>query len=113
MNGATLQKYGRWGKAHLRHFTLSADKTRLCWESDKKKADKCVVVLSEVQEILMGRQTKVFKRFSKEKDRNEHLSFSLVYGPKGRTLDLQCRNKDQLVMWLRALRHLTGLGDPA
>jgi len=110
-SGAALIKYGRYGKPHLRSFILNEERTVLSWSSPKKKTTKSMVTLSDVSAIRLGRTTAVFDRFKKEENL-EHLSFSLIYAPKDRSLDLVCRNKAQYNVWVRGLSEATGI-DPA
>merc|ERR1712151_1063529 len=60
-----------------------------------------VVQLDEVAEIRLGQTTPVFLHY--RLPMLEHLSFSLVYGPKGsKTLDLTC--KDEFDLWVTGLK---------
>lgn len=101
--GSNLLKHTRYGFPHLRQFQLSDDKKRLVWYSGAKKKDDSVVHLPEVTEIRLGQTTPVFLNY--RLPMLEHLSFSLVYGPKGKkTLDLTCKDEFEFDHWVTGLK---------
>merc|ERR1712151_1244084 len=62
-----------------------------------------VVQLDEVAEIRLGQTTPVFVHY--RLPMLEHLSFSLVYGPKGsKTLDLTCKDEFEFDLWVTGLK---------
>merc|ERR1719335_555228 len=101
--GSNLLKHTRYGFPHLRQFQLSDDKKRLVWYSGAKKKEDSVVHLDQVAEIRLGQTTPVFLNY--RLPMLEHLSFSLVYGPKGKkTLDLTCKDEFEFDHWVTGLK---------
>merc|ERR1719161_417179 len=101
--GSNLLKHTRYGFPHLRQFQLSDDRKRLVWYSGAKRKEDSVVQLAEVQEIRLGQTTPVFLNY--RLPMLEHLSFSLVYGPKGKkTLDLTCKDEFEFDHWVTGLK---------
>ena len=133
--GAPALKHGRAGKPHATIFTLSKDESTLTWLGNQrssivgsfagKKDKKRELNLSDVVELLVGRESAVFKRRKdKDKDDNEHLSLSLVTkgalpappsadgedepDPTGgrETLDVSFDSDENFGLWLAALKYL-------
>eukprot|EP00931_Biecheleriopsis_adriatica_P079014 TRINITY_DN5242_c0_g1_i1.p1 TRINITY_DN5242_c0_g1~~TRINITY_DN5242_c0_g1_i1.p1 ORF type:complete len:712 (-),score=215.57 TRINITY_DN5242_c0_g1_i1:264-2336(-) len=101
--GSNLLKHTHYGFPHLRQFQLSDDRKRLVWYSGAKRKEDSVVNLEEVVEIKLGQQTPVFLHY--RLPMLEHLSFSLVYGPKGtKTLDLTCKDEFEFDHWVTGLK---------
>merc|ERR1719277_1013537 len=101
--GANLLKHTHYGFPHLRQFQLSDDRKRLVWYSGNKHKENSVVQLDEVTEIRLGQTTKTFSAY--KLPMLEHLSFSLVYGPKGsKTLDLTCKDEFEFDHWVTGLK---------
>lgn len=101
--GSNLLKHTHYGFPHLRQFQLSDDKKRLIWYSGAKRKEDSVVQLEEVVEIKLGQQTPVFLHY--RLPMLEHLSFSLIYGPKGsKTLDLTCKDEFEFDHWVTGLK---------
>ncbi|KFK39615.1 hypothetical protein AALP_AA3G267000 [Arabis alpina] len=99
--GTQLVKYSRKGKPKFRAFRLSPDEKGLIWFS---RGEEKGLKLSEVSRIVPGQRTAVFKRFLRpEKD---HLSFSLLYNNKERSLDLICKDKAETEVWFAGLKSL-------
>ncbi|CAF2153300.1 unnamed protein product [Brassica napus] len=99
--GTQLVKYSRKGKPKFRAFRLSPDEKTLIWFSHGEEKG---LKLSEVSRIVPGQRTAVFKRFLRpEKD---HLSFSLLYNNKERSLDLICKDKAETEVWFAALKYI-------
>mmetsp|Transcript_150570 Transcript_150570/g.419643 ORF Transcript_150570/g.419643 Transcript_150570/m.419643 type:complete len:730 (-) Transcript_150570:242-2431(-) len=101
--GSNLLKHTHYGFPHLRQFQLSDDRKRLVWYSGAKRKEDSVVQLDEVTEIRLGQTTPVFLHY--RLPMLEHLSFSLVYGPKGsKTLDLTCKDEFEFDHWVTGLK---------
>merc|ERR1712113_252417 len=101
--GSNLLKHTHYGFPHLRQFQLSDDRKRLVWYSGAKRKEDSVVQLDEVTEIRLGQTTPVFLHY--RLPMLEHLSFSLVYGPKGsKTLDLTCKDEFEFDHWITGLK---------
>lgn len=101
--GSNLLKHTHYGFPHLRQFQLSDDKKRLVWYSGAKRKEDSVVMLDELQEIRLGQTTPVFLHY--RLPMLEHLSFSLIHGPKGsKTLDLTCKDEFEFDHWLTGLK---------
>jgi len=101
--GSNLLKHTHYGFPHLRQFQLSDDRKRLVWYSGAKRKEDSVIQLDEVQEIRLGQTTPVFLHY--RLPMLEHLSFSLVYGPKGsKTLDLTCKDEFEFDHWVTGLK---------
>ncbi|KAL1212884.1 PH, RCC1 and FYVE domains-containing protein 1 [Cardamine amara subsp. amara] len=99
--GTQLLKYSRKGKPKFRAFRLSPDEKSLVWFS---RGEEKGLNLSEVSRIVPGQRTAVFKRFLRpEKD---HLSFSLLYNNRERSLDLICKDKAETEVWFAALKSI-------
>jgi len=101
--GSNLLKHTHYGFPHLRQFQLSDDRKRLVWYSGAKRKEDSVVNLDEVTEIRLGQTTQNFLHY--RLPMLEHLSFSLVYGPKGsKTLDLTCKDEFEFDHWVTGLK---------
>lgn len=101
--GSNLLKHTQYGFPHLRQFQLSDDRKRLIWYSGNKHKENSVVQLDEVTEIRLGQTTKTFSAY--RLPMLEHLSFSLVHGPKGsKTLDLTCKDEFEFDHWVTGLK---------
>ncbi|CAE8618243.1 unnamed protein product, partial [Polarella glacialis] len=101
--GSNLLKHTHYGFPHLRQFQLSDDRKRLVWYSGAKRKEDSVVNLDEVIEIKLGQQTPTFLHY--RLPMLEHLSFSLVYGPKGsKSLDLTCKDEFEFDHWVTGLK---------
>jgi hypothetical protein len=101
--GSNLLKHTHYGFPHLRQFQLSDDRKRLIWYSGAKRKEDSVIQLEEVLEIRLGQTTPVFLHY--RLPMLEHLSFSLVYGPKGsKTLDLTCKDEFEFDHWVTGLK---------
>merc|ERR1712125_1558 len=101
--GSNLLKHTHYGFPHLRQFQLSDDRKRLVWYSGAKRKEDSVIQLDEVAEIRLGQTTPVFLHY--RLPMLEHLSFSLVYGPKGsKTLDLTCKDEFEFDLWVTGLK---------
>lgn len=100
--GSNLLKHTHYGFPHLRQFQLSDDRKRLVWYSGAKRKEDSVVQLDEVTEIRLGQTTPVFLHY--RLPMLEHLSFSLVFGPKGSTLDLTCKDEFEFDLWVTGLK---------
>jgi len=101
--GSNLLKHTHYGFPHLRQFQLSDDRKRLVWYSGAKRKEDSVVNLDEVAAIQLGQTTPVFLHY--RLPMLEHLSFSLVYGPKGsKTLDLTCKDEFEFDHWVTGLK---------
>jgi len=101
--GANLLKHTHYGFPHLRQFQLSDDRRRLIWYSGAKRKEDSMVNLDEVVEIKLGQQTAVFLHY--RLPMLEHLSFSIIYGPKGtKTLDLTCKDEFEFDHWVTGLK---------
>ncbi|XP_019096712.1 PREDICTED: uncharacterized protein LOC104766239 [Camelina sativa] len=99
--GTQLLKYSRKGKPKFRAFRLSPDEKTLIWFS---RGEEKGLKLSEVSRIVPGQRTAVFKRFLRsEKD---HLSFSLLYNNRERSLDLICKDKAETEVWFAGLKSI-------
>ncbi|KAH0868077.1 LOW QUALITY PROTEIN: hypothetical protein HID58_075099 [Brassica napus] len=99
--GTQLVKYSRKGKPKFRAFRLSPDEKSLIWFSHGEEKG---LKLSEVSRIVPGQRTPVFKRFLRpEKD---HLSFSLLFNNRERSLDLICKDKAETEIWFAGLKYL-------
>ncbi|KAK7243074.1 hypothetical protein RIF29_37858 [Crotalaria pallida] len=103
--GSQLVKYSRKGKPKFCPFRLSPDGTTLIWISRGREKN---LNLSSVTRIIPGQRTAVFRRYLRpEKD---YLSFSLIYKKGERSLDLICKDKAEVEVWLEGLRALTSTG---
>lgn len=101
--GANLLKHTHYGFPHLRQFQLSDDTKRLIWYSGAKRKEDSMVNLDKVVEIKLGQQTPVFLHY--RLPMLEHLSFSIIYGPKGsKTLDLTCKDEFEFDHWVTGLK---------
>ncbi|KAE8706190.1 hypothetical protein F3Y22_tig00110403pilonHSYRG00168 [Hibiscus syriacus] len=86
-------------------MTLSLfDETTLIWLSHGQEKN---LKLSSISRIVPGQRTAVFRRFLRPE--KEYLSFSLLYNKGGdRSLDLICKDKAEVEVWLSGLKALIG-----
>ncbi|KAK9931145.1 hypothetical protein M0R45_018439 [Rubus argutus] len=99
--GTQLIKYSRKGKPKLRPFRISADETTLIWLSHGEERH---LKLSSVTRIIPGQRTRYLRP---EKD---YLSFSLLYNNSERSLDLICKDKAEVEVWIAGLKVLISPG---
>ncbi|XP_050371988.1 PH, RCC1 and FYVE domains-containing protein 1-like [Argentina anserina] len=103
--GTQLLKYSRKGKPKLCPFRLSGDERTLIWLS---RGEERHLILSSVTRIIPGQRTAVFRRYLRpEKD---YLSFSLLYNNGERSLDLVCKDKAEVEIWIAGLKSLISSG---
>merc|ERR1719216_428554 len=103
--GAALLKYPRRsGFPHFKHIQLSADNLRIEWFSKRKKPDQTCIWVKDIREVVRGQETEVFKKFHQKT--LEKSSFSVVYGPSYKTLDLAAKSIDEAEMWVLCLLRL-------
>ncbi|XP_058101617.1 PH, RCC1 and FYVE domains-containing protein 1-like isoform X2 [Magnolia sinica] len=103
--GTQLIKYSRKGKPKFCPFRISTDHTTLIWYS---RGEERNLKLASVSKIIPGQRTAVFRRYLRpEKD---YLSFSLLYNNGERTLDLICKDKAEVEVWLAGLKALISTG---
>lgn len=101
--GSNLLKHTHYGFPHLRQFQLSDDRKRLVWYSGAKRKEDSVVHLDDISEIRLGQTTPVFLHY--RLPMLEHLSFSLVYGPKGsKSLDVTAKDEFEFDLWVTGLK---------
>ncbi|GMH29196.1 hypothetical protein Nepgr_031039 [Nepenthes gracilis] len=99
--GTQLIKYSRKGKPKFRPFRISTDEATLIWYSHGEERN---LKISSVSRIIPGQRTAVFRRYlCPEKD---YLSFSLIYNNGERSLDLICKDKEEVEVWLAGLKSL-------
>ncbi|WOH01462.1 hypothetical protein DCAR_0520846 [Daucus carota subsp. sativus] len=103
--GTQLIKYGRKGKPKFCPFRVSADETTLIWYSHGEERQ---LKLSKVTRILPGQRTPVFRRYHRPE--KEYLSFSLIFNNGDRSLDLICKDKVEVDVWLAGLKALISTG---
>ncbi|XP_052171839.1 PH, RCC1 and FYVE domains-containing protein 1-like isoform X2 [Diospyros lotus] len=101
--GAYLLKYGRRGKPKFSLFRLSTDETALIWYRGKEERR---VELCQVSRIIPGQRTATFQRYPRPE--KEYQSFSLICND--RSLDLICKDKDELEVWFVGLKALIAHG---
>jgi alpha-tubulin suppressor-like RCC1 family protein len=130
-DGGALLKFSRYGEPHFRQFTLSSDMTVLNWYSPKKKTKPTSVLISQIHLVLQGQTTDIFKKH-RSHAQLAHLSFSLYYskavvagaagggendddeaaggkqklGSTSATLDLCCKDTDELNTWVTGMQWL-------
>ncbi|KAJ4965256.1 hypothetical protein NE237_017105 [Protea cynaroides] len=103
--GAQLLKYSRKGKPKFCPFRLSNDESSLIWLSG---GGERTLKLASVSKIIPGQRTSVFQRFLRpDKD---YLSFSLIYNNGKRSLDLICKDKAEVDLWITGLKALISSG---
>ncbi|XP_043722871.1 PH, RCC1 and FYVE domains-containing protein 1 [Telopea speciosissima] len=103
--GAQLLKYGRKGKPKFCPFRLSNDESSLIWLSS---GGERTLKLATVSKIIPGQRTSVFQRYLRpDKD---YLSFSLIYNNGKRSLDLICKDKAEVDLWITGLKALISSG---
>ncbi|GMH44045.1 hypothetical protein BSKO_11979 [Bryopsis sp. KO-2023] len=64
------------------------------------------IPLSTVKEIRKGQSTKTFKESNGALRSREELSFSVIHGPKFKTLDLVCEGPEQFATWTQDLQYI-------
>jgi len=103
--GAALLKYPRRsGFPHFKHIQLSADNLRIEWFSKRKKPSQTCIWVKDIREVVRGQETEVFKKFHQKT--LEKSSFSVVYGPSYRTLDVAAKSIDECEMWVKSVEQL-------
>jgi len=102
--GAAMLKYGRRGFPHFRRFQISHDLTKLLWYSRKKSLNETHVSIKEMKDILDGQQTEVFKQCTQKT--LEKASFSIIYGPKLKSLDVVAKSAEEAQLWIKGLKGL-------
>jgi hypothetical protein len=106
LQGADLTKYGRSGVPCQRFLwiRLRGSALEVCWaESSRSRRTANTLLLSEVIEVVEGRQTETFQRHGLNMQ-GEERCFSLV--AVSRTLDLQAAERQTAQLWVATLRDL-------
>eukprot|EP01083_Nonionella_stella_P116371 345761_1 len=102
--GAAMLKYGRRGFPHFRWFQISHDLTKLLWYSREKGLSETHVTIPDIRDILNGQQTEVFKQCTQKT--LEKASFSIIYGPKRKSLDVVAKSSEEAALWIKGLKGL-------
>eukprot|EP00005_Dracoamoeba_jomungandri_P003344 CAMPEP_0174255280 /NCGR_PEP_ID=MMETSP0439-20130205/4627_1 /TAXON_ID=0 /ORGANISM="Stereomyxa ramosa, Strain Chinc5" /LENGTH=558 /DNA_ID=CAMNT_0015337397 /DNA_START=161 /DNA_END=1838 /DNA_ORIENTATION=+ len=103
LKGATLLKCGSMGSPHFREFSVSRDLLTLMWFSPNKNDKKTLVRIEDIKEIRLGQNTKNFKRVKRKE--YDNLAFSVIYDDN-KTLDIVCKDKRELSIWVIGLETL-------
>lgn len=106
LQGATFVKYGRQGAPHQRWvwLRLRGSALELCWaESSRAKRVAGSLLVAEVVEVVMGRQTDIFHRH-KHNLQGEERCFSIIADT--RTLDLEAADEQTAQLWVVTLQEL-------
>eukprot|EP01084_Bolivina_argentea_P030727 56885_1 len=102
--GAAMLKYGRRGFPHFRRFQISHDLSKLLWYSRKKGLSETHVAIPDMKDILKGQETEVFKQCTQKT--LEKASFSIIYGPKMKSLDVVAKSSEEAMLWIKGLKGL-------
>jgi hypothetical protein len=110
--GDSMTKYYDGGATRKRHFYVSDDGSELRWCSTKFKgiSRKIVknssLVLAEVRGIVFGPRTERFSQYDWLKS-HPYNCFSIIC--ERRTLDIECKNREQFMVWFLGLQALSPL----
>lgn len=102
--GGIFLKYGRWGKPHLRHITVTADLRYVEWRPLSKPKATGGVLVFNIKSVEPGRRTKNFKRFKLPE--RENFSFSLVCSNRSLDLEIVKENSVHREVWVEAFDQL-------
>ena len=94
--GCTLLKAGRSGRPHYRRFQLSADLSKIFWESPRKGETGACVHIRDIKKLVRGQETAIFKATPVQG--YEAFSFSLIYNSAGNQWDNTSR-KTGTIHW--------------
>merc|ERR1719189_2475837 len=79
--GATLLKYGKYGKPKFKMFHLTPDHKYLVWFSQKKLSEETRIRIKEIRKIAIGSESKVVEKTKKQE--LQETSFTIFYGKTG------------------------------
>lgn len=104
--GTALLKYPRTrqGVPHFKFVQLSQDNSYLRWFSKKKRSHQSTIQISEIQQVLKGQQTEVFRK--SQQPQLEVASFSIIYGPDNYSFDVVAKGQDECTLWFETLTAL-------
>merc|ERR1719233_1845181 len=103
--GTSMLKHGKYGFPHFRRFQISKDHQRFQWYSRRKSLSDTSVAISDIEKIVVGQNTDAFKK-SNQMSNLMQASFSIVYGPKQKTVDLIAKSADEANLWIAGLKEL-------
>jgi len=103
--GTSMLKHGKYGFPHFRRFQISEDHQRFQWYSRRKSLSDTSVAISDIQKIVVGQNTDAFKK-SNQMSNLMQASFSIIYGPKQKTVDLIAKSADEASLWIAGLKEL-------
>lgn len=101
--GALFVKHGRAGRPHKRFVWVPPPYNAVYWGVTRKANARESLMVREIERVVAGQTTAVFKRRSGD-DNREDYSFSLVAGE--RTLDLEADTPARRDVFVRAFRVL-------
>jgi len=108
--GATLLKYGKYGKPKFKMFHLTPDHKYLVWFSQKKSSEETRIRIKEIRKIAIGSESKVVEK-TKKKDVQE-TSFTIFYGKANnekhwKSLTVTAKNPKEAFVWAQGLKILS------
>jgi len=108
--GATLLKYGKYGKPKFKMFHLSRDHKYLVWFSQKKSSEETRIRIKEIRKIAIGSESKVVEK-TKKADVHE-TSFTIFYGKANnekhwKSLTVTAKNEKEAFVWAQGLKILS------
>ncbi|XXQ33161.1 PH domain-containing protein [Plasmodiophora brassicae] len=109
--GDFLYKYDRQGQAYLRFYKVDAAGETLSWSKHGgPSSNDHSIDLASIAQIVIGPQTRRFRRYKKEGRGTPWLCFSLIpYDSSSATVDIECGTVEQLDCWVLGLQSLIPL----
>lgn len=104
--GTALLKYPRrtQGVPHFKFVQLANDNTYLRWFSKKKKSHQSTIQIADIQQVLKGQQTEVFRK--SQQPQLEVASFSIIYGADALSFDVVAKGQDECTLWFETITAL-------
>ncbi|XP_013407769.1 1-phosphatidylinositol 4,5-bisphosphate phosphodiesterase delta-1 isoform X2 [Lingula anatina] len=106
--GCHFLKMRSRGRTYKRFYVVD-EQNRLVYDGSKKpgrkKNEEIVVDISDITDIREGWETETFKQ-KKKKNVQQTCCFSLVFGPKDKTLDLVADTEELRDKWVKGLRFM-------
>ena len=84
IRGGRFLKYGRRGKPHFTYVSCSEELVLVRWRNDEKSKKFKSVASNDIQQIVVGRVTPVFKKAKCDDEKQNNRSFSVSVSVGGR-----------------------------
>ncbi|XP_033641885.1 uncharacterized protein LOC117302180 [Asterias rubens] len=104
--GSGVIKVNGSGRCAVKTLFLDGNKSCVRWRPSKK-GSKAKINIESIKEIREGLNTDTFKKYLASGNKcNPKSAFSIIHGTSWETLDLISDTEEEIIIWLRGLKHL-------